>query len=138
MCADWGTGSMGEIVVLPEFFFPQRRRDAEISAEKARTVWSLVFSALSSASLRLCGEGHSLFGSDFARPGAWGRALLIGMMLVTLGAQGDGERQLETAVYRETVMGDVAAAIGMYRAILAQRSEEHTSELQSPCNLVCR
>src|SRR2546426_4840990 len=24
------------------------------------------------------------------------------------------------------------------RAILAPRSEEHTSELQSPCNLVCR
>src|SRR5256885_10961818 len=24
------------------------------------------------------------------------------------------------------------------RALLAERSEEHTSELQSPCNLVCR
>src|SRR5256885_4144607 len=24
------------------------------------------------------------------------------------------------------------------RAVLANRSEEHTSELQSPCNLVCR
>src|SRR2546426_11278244 len=24
------------------------------------------------------------------------------------------------------------------RGVLAQRSEEHTSELQSPCNLVCR
>jgi hypothetical protein len=43
------------------------------------------------------------------------------MMAVGLVAQSDGERQLETAVYRETVMGDVAAAIGMYRAILAQK-----------------
>jgi hypothetical protein len=45
----------------------------------------------------------------------------MGMMAVALGAQSDGERQLETAVYREAVMGDVAAAIGMYRAILAQQ-----------------
>src|SRR2546426_6203435 len=27
---------------------------------------------------------------------------------------------------------------GLYLASLALRSEEHTSELQSPCNLVCR
>src|SRR5215467_15231850 len=26
----------------------------------------------------------------------------------------------------------------LFRAALAARSEEHTSELQSPCNLVCR
>src|SRR5256885_5695890 len=25
-----------------------------------------------------------------------------------------------------------------HRGVLARRSEEHTSELQSPCNLVCR
>src|SRR5256885_3805745 len=31
---------------------------------------------------------------------------------------------------------DVAAALDWYRSI--GRSEEHTSELQSPCNLVCR
>jgi hypothetical protein len=43
------------------------------------------------------------------------------MMALSLAAQSDGERQLETAVYRETVMGDVPAAIGMYRAILAQK-----------------
>src|SRR2546426_6767386 len=28
--------------------------------------------------------------------------------------------------------------VGEARAALGQRSEEHTSELQSPCNLVCR
>src|SRR5256885_10038574 len=27
---------------------------------------------------------------------------------------------------------------GRYAATVVQRSEEHTSELQSPCNLVCR
>src|SRR2546426_7387733 len=33
--------------------------------------------------------------------------------------------------------GNIAAA-KVVGALLAQRSEEHTSELQSPCNLVCR
>src|SRR2546426_3453373 len=31
-----------------------------------------------------------------------------------------------------------AAPADELRALLEQRSEEHTSELQSPCNLVCR
>ena len=35
-------------------------------------------------------------------------------------AQGDVERQLEAAVYREMVMGDVGAAVGMYQGILGQ------------------
>ena len=42
-------------------------------------------------------------------------------MAFTLVAQSDGERQLETAIYSETVTGDVAAAIGMYRGILSQK-----------------
>src|SRR2546426_6566582 len=36
---------------------------------------------------------------------------------------------------------DVAVPLGELRDVgelLAERSEEHTSELQSPCNLVCR
>src|SRR5450631_1565501 len=49
------------------------------------------------------------------------RLLLIGAMAFTLVAQSDGERQLETAIYSETVTGDVAAAIGMYRTILSQK-----------------
>src|SRR2546426_2021907 len=32
----------------------------------------------------------------------------------------------------------VAGAIVLGKANLSERSEEHTSELQSPCNLVCR
>jgi hypothetical protein len=43
------------------------------------------------------------------------------MMALALWAQSDAERQLETAVYRETVMGDVPAAIGMYRALAAEK-----------------
>src|SRR5256885_10192763 len=31
-----------------------------------------------------------------------------------------------------------AAQIGGRRRLVQQRSEEHTSELQSPCNIVCR
>src|SRR2546426_9259057 len=33
---------------------------------------------------------------------------------------------------------DIRAGMAMLLAALAARSEEHTSELQSPCNLVCR
>src|SRR2546426_8825377 len=38
-------------------------------------------------------------------------------------------------VYSET---EVVMAISFRGHILLERSEEHTSELQSPCNLVCR
>src|SRR3989454_8227635 len=33
---------------------------------------------------------------------------------------------------------DIAAGLTLGKAVAAVRSEEHTSELQSPCNLVCR
>src|SRR2546426_8802672 len=33
---------------------------------------------------------------------------------------------------------DLPALLLLGRALLDDRSEEHTSELQSPCNLVCR
>src|SRR2546426_3912311 len=39
------------------------------------------------------------------------------------------------------VAGDIPQQLGVQQAQLEQaqrRSEEHTSELQSPCNLVCR
>src|SRR2546426_12442066 len=42
---------------------------------------------------------------------------------------------------RRTVLGRFSfrfRAVGCACPILAARSEEHTSELQSPCNLVCR
>ena len=84
--------------------------NAEASAENARTILFLSSLRLALRSLRLCVESARLV-----------RAILPGMMAVTLLAQGDAERQLETAVYRETVMGDVPAAIGMYRALVAEK-----------------
>src|SRR5256885_6511675 len=32
----------------------------------------------------------------------------------------------------------LAGSYGLVHALIDRRSEEHTSELQSPCNLVCR
>src|SRR2546426_9245019 len=37
-----------------------------------------------------------------------------------------------------TTLLDRLAAAGVPRVGIVKRSEEHTSELQSPCNLVCR
>src|SRR5256885_13841135 len=46
----------------------------------------------------------------------------------------DGERS-QTFEYTASIhLGDVGLAV----PITERRSEEHTSELQSPCNLVCR
>src|SRR5256885_6773861 len=52
--------------------------------------------------------------------------------------------QLVEAVLPVLKPGDVVVALGagdigqIGRALFERRSEEHTSELQSPCNLVCR
>src|SRR2546426_6402954 len=64
-------------------------------------------------------------------------ALLSATVVSPLAGQGDAEQQL-----RETLAGvkgvrvwvDIANAFHTSQ----RRSEEHTSELQSPCNLVCR
>ncbi|MEO8373283.1 MAG: hypothetical protein ABI806_29130 [Candidatus Solibacter sp.] len=47
------------------------------------------------------------------------------LIALCLGAQSDAEHQLETAVYRETVLGDVSSAIGMYRTLLAEKGLAH-------------
>src|SRR5256885_2647464 len=40
---------------------------------------------------------------------------------------------------RQLSPGDEAAAVSLYWSVIQlDQSEEHTSELQSPCNLVCR
>src|SRR5205807_8375605 len=52
----------------------------------------------------------------------------------------------EAAGFQKTLIRDVTLAIAQRERIdialkvgqVASRSEEHTSELQSPCNLVCR
>src|SRR2546426_5681254 len=40
--------------------------------------------------------------------------------------------------YAEASAEAIAREAGMSKATFYERSEEHTSELQSPCNLVCR
>src|SRR5256885_8052101 len=45
-----------------------------------------------------------------------------------------GRGRIESDAYVASVTGEQASPV---RAV-AHRSEEHTSELQSPCNLVCR
>src|SRR2546426_7183221 len=73
----------------------------------------------------------------------WGLAsvLVTGLLLVSGAGPGAGEqplmRDLELEALREAVRWpdpDVITVI----ALTGRRSEEHTSELQSPCNLVCR
>src|SRR5256885_11637497 len=43
-----------------------------------------------------------------------------------------------TIVNKVCSSGMKAVMLGAQSIMLGQRSEEHTSELQSPCNLVCR
>jgi len=47
-------------------------------------------------------------------------ALLMSIPVVLLAAQNDSDRQLEAAIYRQMVTGDLKGAIEKYRAILAQ------------------
>src|SRR2546426_3792221 len=51
-------------------------------------------------------------------------------------AQLYGYRRIETPILEET--GVFHRTVGEGTDIVEHRSEEHTSELQSPCNLVCR
>src|SRR2546426_5523653 len=39
---------------------------------------------------------------------------------------------------RDPAIGSMKVATPTPTSVVARRSEEHTSELQSPCNLVCR
>src|ERR1039457_7296518 len=43
-----------------------------------------------------------------------------------------------TTLFRSSLDGRTNAGDGWFRSHRDDRSEEHTSELQSPCNLVCR
>src|SRR5256885_9688029 len=56
------------------------------------------------------------------------------LVVATLGSGGGGQAVAEQ---RAGVAGEVALA-EVAAGEEAARSEEHTSELQSPCNLVCR
>src|SRR5256885_11441873 len=57
------------------------------------------------------------------------------------GGDVDPERTVALALYHDTsevLTGDLPAPVKEFNPDIKHRSEEHTSELQSPCNLVCR
>src|SRR2546426_8275772 len=54
----------------------------------------------------------------------------------SLGAR--GRRRHRTLVLRPFLGQRVRGDFRRHAAVVENRSEEHTSELQSPCNLVCR
>src|SRR5256885_10010438 len=60
------------------------------------------------------------------------RSILRGDKVGLIGPNGAGKTTL-----LKMILGELAPDSGNVR-LGANRSEEHTSELQSPCNLVCR
>src|SRR2546426_2069788 len=48
------------------------------------------------------------------------------------------ERTDDATLARQAALSAIPAPTGAEAERAARRSEEHTSELQSPCNLVCR
>src|SRR3989454_2516502 len=64
------------------------------------------------------------------------RSLTEGMFLAALQAERFDKR---VDLLREALAkNDGEALKGLVETLVGWRSEEHTSELQSPCNLVCR
>src|SRR5256885_8223366 len=45
---------------------------------------------------------------------------------------------MATSAWSACAIIDTSDGSGYYKYVFSNRSEEHTSELQSPCNLVCR
>src|SRR2546426_9430029 len=87
----------------------------------------------------------TLFRSEVAS----GRALQLDPEGALVRVAGDDQRALDDAVahVREVALDDaqpLAQLVGLHPVVggaalrAPQRSEEHTSELQSPCNIVCR
>src|SRR5256885_12197799 len=82
-------------------------------------------------------RGHALQALDEVTPSD-----LVDAPLILLGRQREIRQEIDMAFRHARVQPRVAVevhSVGEACAHVAQgRSEEHTSELQSPCNLVCR
>src|SRR3989454_8477775 len=50
----------------------------------------------------------------------------------------DEEREVSEAITQVPIPAEIKEVLDQYVIGQEKRSEEHTSELQSPCNLVCR
>src|SRR5256885_4860144 len=78
--------------------------------------------------MKSAGGGKALL---FEQPLVDGRTSQFPVAINTMGSR----KRIAMALGRETV-DEIAQEIQLI--LKAKRSEEHTSELQSPCNLVCR
>src|SRR3989454_6989555 len=83
----------------------------------------------------------------FGRTGHLSTVTLFGGAALARASQADADRTLDLLLRYGVNHIDTAARYGdselrigpwMARFAARSRSEEHTSELQSPCNLVCR
>src|SRR2546426_9400876 len=83
---------------------------------------------------RFCPNGHLPIGRDRPVPGGAGYLLVA---LLSLGDRLPPLRSGDTDPVARMRPRDVRIPMGL-PAEIDTRSEEHTSELQSPCNLVCR
>src|SRR5256885_8680519 len=63
-----------------------------------------------------------------------------GCKIADFGASAAGQHGQHQTIFRQTQPTARGGTVGLQRNHAGQgmRSEEHTSELQSPCNLVCR
>src|SRR2546426_5940754 len=108
-----------------DFFFSSRRRHTRLQGDWSSDVCSSDLPLLIAAlCLLIVGVATVAAVPRAVRERRWLGGLirtLVGALLLCLGV----------------LAATISAGIRGYRA-LTYRSEEHTSELQSPCNLVCR
>src|SRR5256885_3263514 len=84
------------------------------------------------ASGRAFADAHHLLGLSYSLVGQQEQALAQLDRALTLNA-----RYVEALIHRALVLNELGRE-DEADAAFRRRSEEHTSELQSPCNLVCR
>src|SRR5256885_17082448 len=107
-----------------------------------------VLNGLSLSRVRACGSGFLIF-SDYGRPALRLAALMEIPVIyvfthdsIGVGEDGPTHQPVEQLASLRAIPGLItlrpADANEVREAWRVIRSEEHTSELQSPCNIVCR